>query len=61
MEGVFPFEMNGNMFINNQNKTAFFTKKMTKIGFDLGLCFSDEIKTTYSRNHKQLGTLEGSL
>ena len=27
MERVFPLEMNGNMFVNNQNKTALFYKK----------------------------------
>ena len=45
MEGVFPLEMNGNMFINNQGKTALFTKNRTKIGFDLGL-FLDEIEVS---------------
>ena len=35
MEGVFPPEMNGNMFINNQDKqnSLVYKKKRTKIGF----------------------------
>ena len=50
------------VYKQTRTKQPCFTRNMTKNGFDLGLCFFvNKIKSTYSRNHKQLGTLEGSL